>query len=245
MLYEVGNGSDNPRATTYTYHEDEGNFYMHGRIKSIEQPDGSWQYHDFSDSASTPVPTETIYSSWNDVAIGDRTSALKEVREIESNKVTITRSVGTTQIAKEEWLTSVETDGTVIRTVRKWDGTAWHEEVSGYHPESAVALLAGRIMWRELADGTAETWSYTGTVSAPVITHRRGAGSRSGVTKGTQTQETYNRTGHEVTHMESEFDGATQVTLGYWIGTVPHPFRVQCRLGGLHGRPVRLLRPCQ
>jgi RHS repeat-associated protein len=221
MLYEVGNGSDSPRATTYTYYEDEGNFYLHGRIKSVEEPDGTWQYHDFSDSASTPVPTETVYRSWNDVAIANRTSALMEVREIEANKVTITRSVGTTQIAKEEWLTSVETDGTVIRTVRKWDGTAWHEEVSGYHPESAVALLAGRIMWRELADGTAETWSYTGTVSAPVITHRRGAGSRSGVTKGTQTQEAYNRTGHEVTHMESEFDGATQVSLGYWIGTVP------------------------
>ena|GEM_PF-4229662 len=76
-------------------------------------------------------------------------------------------------------------------------------------------------MWRELADGTAETWSYTGTVSNPVVTHRRGAGSRTGVTKGSQVQHTYNRTGHEVAHMESEFDGATQVTLGYWFGTAP------------------------
>gem|GEM_PF-6443836 len=128
MLHEVGNGSDNPRATTYMYYEDEGNFYMHGRIKSIEQADGSWQYHEFSDSAATPVPTETIYRSWNDVAIANRASALKEVREIESNKVTLTRSIGTTQIAKEEWITSVETDGSVIRTVRRWDGTAWHVE---------------------------------------------------------------------------------------------------------------------
>jgi RHS repeat-associated protein len=214
-----GYGAGAPRTTTYTYYDMPSNPYKHGRLKSVERADGSWEYHEYSDSQGTPVATETIYRSWNDVTLADRANALKESYEIEPLKVTVIRSVGAIQIGKEEWVTETQGDGSLERTDRRWDGSAYHKEVSAYYPESGSATSAGRIKWRELPDGTAETWAYGGDLDALTVTHLRGAGSRAGVTDGLKTEEIINRTGYAYWHAETDVSSAGDVLLTRWVGS--------------------------
>ena len=145
--------------------------------------------------------------------------ARKVTTVVEAGKITRTTSVAGQQVAKREFTNSTNAQGETLTVTKNWDGAAWHTSTTCRYPQGVGALTAGRLKWQEHADGTATTYSYVSSSGDTVVTIRRGAGSGSGVTAGTQTVRTLNES-YE-TMIETVTDIASGITLSTWTGSNP------------------------
>ncbi len=179
-----------PQTTTHTYIDTPTNPSVHGRLQSSVRPDGSWVYNEYIISANNPVSIVTEYSGWKDLTMDQRENARKSVTTSSANESLVENFVAGQLVSKSKTtLTSQATE--TITTSEEWDGSAWHITTTGYFPDNAPVPSTGRIKWIENSDGTAATYSYS-TVSGNLVTvSRTGAGSRSGITAGTEVKTTY------------------------------------------------------
>ncbi|MGJ8634236.1 MAG: RHS repeat domain-containing protein [Luteolibacter sp.] len=210
-----GYGSSSPRKITWSYHNDPSNSLVHSRLKSLIRPDGSWEYYEYADSAKASVAIETKYSSWKNVPITDYQNALKEENIIGKKKLSTTVSIAGQTIEKTEVIYSTIDGGDELTTTRMFTGTEWLEEKECRHSDDAGALLAGRLKWEELADGTAITYSYSQTGTNTTVTMDQGEGDRNGITAGTRTVTTRNSDFTDIS--ETTGDVETSLTFGAWV----------------------------
>jgi RHS repeat-associated protein len=180
-----------PQTTTNTYIQAPTNSAMHGRLQSTLKPDGSWTYSDYVISVGSPVSITTEYSSCFSYTIAQRALARKTVTTVSGNESLVETFIGSQLVAKSR-ITLGSISGDPVTTSEKWDGTAWHVTTTAYHSDTTVAPATGRIKWIENSDGTAATYSYANPSGNLITTVRTGAGSRSGITAGTQTVTTSN-----------------------------------------------------
>jgi hypothetical protein len=186
--YDVAGQS--PQTTTFTYIQAPTNPTVNGRLESTANPDGSWTYWEYSISASSPVSIATEYSGWKDLTISQRASARKKVTTVSANDSLVEKFVAGQLVGKSK-ITLTPGTAETVTTSQQWDGTAWHITTTAYYPDNAAAPSTGRIKWIEKSDGTAATYTYATVGGNLVTTTRTGAGSRSGITAGTEVKTTY------------------------------------------------------
>ena len=122
--------------------------------------------------------------------MAQRADARKTVTTVSANETLVEIFVSGQLIAKSKTtLGAIANDP--FKTAEKWDGSAWHVTTTGYFSDSAVAPATGRIKWIKNSDGTATTYGYATVNQNLAVTARSGAGSRLGITAGTQTLTTY------------------------------------------------------
>lgn len=213
----VGEGIAGVGATVYTYIDSSTNTHLHGRLKTVTRPDGSWEYYDYSDSPNSSIFSETKFSSWKDVAMVDRVDARKVVTTVESGKITQTTSVDGQQVAKEEISYSQNGNGESEIMTKNWDGTAWHTSTTCRYGQGSGALTAGRLKWIEHSDGTATIYAYETVGSDTQITIRNGAGSRTAVTAGSQTVRTLNQSLKTISKVTTDIESS--ITVASWTGS--------------------------
>ena len=191
MTHAFGLPGQSPQTTTHTYIQAPTNPTIHGRLESTVNPDGSWTFNEYQITPTSPVAITTEYSSWKDLTIAQRDNARKTVTEISANETLTETTLAGILISKTK--TTLGTiSGDPITTSEAWDGAAWHITTTAYFPETAAAPSTGRIKWIETSDGTATTYSYATVSGKLVTTQRSGAGSRTGITAGTEVKTTYN-----------------------------------------------------
>jgi RHS repeat-associated protein len=186
--YDVAGQS--PQTTAFTYIQAPTNPTVNGRLQSTVKPDGSWTYWEYSISASSPVSIATEYSGWKDLTLFQRANARKKVTTVSANDSVVEKFVEGQFVGRSKITLTPGTTETVT-TSQQWDGSAWHITTTAYYPDSAPAPSTGRIKWIEKSDGTAKTYSYATVSGNLVTTARTGAGSRSGITAGTEVKTTY------------------------------------------------------
>ncbi len=207
-LMEITVGYQEPDAatTTYTYHDTPNNVVKHGRLRSKENPDGSWEYCDYTDSLGSSVAIETKYRSWKDITIENRENAIKEVTRIEGNIVTRTTTLRGTLIndpsSNAETVTTISNEshrlstdpetGNISHIYRQSSGSNDYRTVTQFASPLAAGLEAGRIIRIAHADGTSELRSYSGTPDELTVTCDRGEFINDSIMNGTRTIKTYN-----------------------------------------------------
>ncbi len=194
-----GYGTANPRETLFTY--DLQSSYQstgispYGRLKSVRNPDGSWEMHDYLFAGN--VFNQTTYSAYNNVAYGDTTNARKKVTEVAPMSISVTESIAGLIVAKSETDIALDANNSLQTVVRKqWDGSAWFTQTTATHfGETVPVEKSGRTAWVERADGTAATYSYSRNAQSEetTVTMLTGAGDRNGITDGVKTIEVRNQ----------------------------------------------------
>ena len=180
-----------PQTTTYTYIQASTNPTVHGRLESSVNPDGSWTFMEYAINPTSPVAITTIYSGWKDLTIAQRANARKTVLQVSANEALTEEFIGGELVSKSK-ITLGVIGGDPVTTSERWDGSAWHTNTTAYFPDTAAAPSTGRIKWIENSDGTATTYSYATVSGSLVVTQRSGAGSRTGITAGTEVKTTRN-----------------------------------------------------
>lgn len=228
LVREVeGYGSADERETRYAFYEDVSNLMLHGRLKTMVKPDGNWEIYQYTDSEGAALFQQTKYSAWRDASFGsaadgsqaDLANAKKEVTSVGSTTGFIkVASHGGVNTSQEEFSSIPQADGSLLNTLTLKAGTGEALSVRTWMLNSSTAAehLAGRIAWMENPDGTAETYTYTATSNGAFrLVHRKGAGSRNGVTAGTETTTDYNS--FVEAYAESVKDIESGLVLNYWM----------------------------
>lgn len=179
-----------PQTTSFNYIQSPTNPATHGRLLSSVKPDGSWVYNDYTISVSNPVSVIAEYSSWKNLSIAQRASARRKVTTVTANE-SISESYVANQLVARSRNTLTAGIAETITTSEQWDGAAWHVTTTAYYLDTAAAPSTGRLKWIEDSSGTATTTSYATVGGNLVTTTRTGAGSRSGITAGTEVKVTY------------------------------------------------------
>ena len=178
--------------TTYTYHEDASNSYLHGRPFTIENPDGSWRRYEYLDSATTNTPVHTLYSSWKDIPLSNYQAARKTETTITANEIVKVTSIAGQQISRTEVTKEYLGQSDLLLTSRNWTGSEWETTLTCLHSDSASLGQRGRIRWRQNADGIYEVYTYDLDADGLTITCDKGAGDENGITSGTRMIQRYN-----------------------------------------------------
>jgi RHS repeat-associated protein len=202
--YDISGQSE--QTTTYEYYMDTENPAKHGRLKSTNHPDGSWNFHEYNVSLENPVSIIAEYSGWKDLKLDEREQAKKTVTTVTASDSTVESFVAG-QLVSISQSTLIPGEEENLTITKNWTGTgdptnpdSWQVTTTSYYPESLDPLdpldpapnpSTGRIKWVEKSDGTASTYSYSSAGGYLTTVTRSGAGSRSGVTKGTQIDTTY------------------------------------------------------
>lgn len=163
---------------------------IHGRLRSSLKLDGSWTYNEYAISSSSPVSIIIEYTGWKDHTMAQRVNARKTITRVSANE-SIAESYVAGQLVSKHRNTTTLGAAERINTDEKWDGNAWHVTTTSYHSDNAAAPNTGRIKLIENSDGTASTYTYATINGELVSTTRTGAGSRSGITGGTEIKITY------------------------------------------------------
>jgi RHS repeat-associated protein len=219
--------TDAERETLYGWHDTPSDTYVHGLPRYVIHPDGSYEHHTYSFNVAGKTGTVTRRTPWKNntwtpsgTPPADST-CVKELTTFETpNKIVTVRSIDTQTIARttEEWAT--ESGDLVFIETQGYDAANDLVTKTGYYPSTASAHLANRIKWRELPDGTAETYEYTAPVSGLYLqTVKRGAGSRSAITAGTMVKSTRNTHGVTVIEETDEFGTFGTLRMEDWIAT--------------------------
>jgi len=190
----VGFSTPEARTTTYVYHNQPSNNFLHGRLTSQTNSDGSWECYEYSDTQNSSVATETKWSSWKDVTLANKENAIKTVTTIETSKKTSVTTIVGQQVAKDEILVENLPDGSIQTTTRNWSGAEWAESITYRHTQDNAPLTSGRTKWEEHSDGTATTYTYATVAGGYSVTTSKGAGDRNGITAGTRSVAIYNGT---------------------------------------------------
>lgn len=119
----VAPDSTDPQVTMYDYYDNRENRYVNGRLKSRQNPGGSWEYWEYTDSPSSVVAVETRYTPWKDSTFANYQSGLKQKTTITPTQTDRVQSVGGVVIAKERFTTAPDPQtGRLTYTQEKWDG---------------------------------------------------------------------------------------------------------------------------
>jgi len=216
-----------PRTTLYGWYSNPANTHEFGKMRYVRYHDRSYRYYAYTFNDFTNIATITISTPWKDNLWNPGTTppatsqCLRTVHTIGADTLESIRYQGSTMIARtnESWAT---TGSELIHTSQeRYTTTAKLTTTTGYHLSTAASHLAGRIKWREFADGTAETYDYTtpngnGTYTQTVD---RGAGDRSDITAGTRTIHVREARGNITSETVQEFDSTTSLTMNSWAAT--------------------------
>jgi len=258
MIREVdGYGTAEAKTTRYDFYDtsfqipgvvDENgnpaighNLMIHGRLKSKVQPDGNWEYYEYTDSEGAAVFQQVKYSAWRDASFGaaadgslvDKANAKMEITSVGSNTgFTKVISHAGVNSSREEFSSIPQADGSLLNTLmlKSGSGVTLSTRTWSLNSTTAAAHLAGRIAWMENPDGTAETYGYIATTNGGFrLVHRKGAGNRNGVTAGTETTTDYNS--FVEASAESVKDIASGLLVSFWIApsvdTLGRPTRIE------------------
>lgn len=221
---ETAGGGQNPaRITTYGWYNTPLVPATHGRLMWVCRPDGDFEYYTYSMSESMTIVKRTPWKDykWDPVATPAgpvAANCINETSIVGLGYIYRTRAVGSTTIGYETESWSTLGDGTRVFTESKqYNSSSSLSTSTGYHPATA-GYQANRIKWRELPDGTAETYNYTAPDGSGnyVRTINRGAGNRNGITSGERTVSTINGRGSVILEENYHFHGASSVLLEWW-----------------------------
>jgi RHS repeat-associated protein len=176
-----------PQRTSHTYVDMPENPAVHGRLLSTTRPDGSWVYNEYDIALGSPVSISTEYSGWKNLGMDQRNSARKTVTFVEPKKSEVRTTVAGQVVSWSKNTLSTVPGSPVIMTSENWDGSAWHTTTTAYSVGGPPVIL-----WIENSDGSAVTYGYKSSGNEMMITKRSGAGSRTGITSGTQTVTSVN-----------------------------------------------------
>jgi RHS repeat-associated protein len=229
------------RETRYTWYEQSSNLMIHGRLKTKVAPDGNWEFYQYSDSEGAAVHQTIKYSAWRDASFGaapdgsqaQLSQARKETIEIGSTTgFTSTVTHAGVPTSREIFSSQPQADGSTLCTLSQETGVGGTLAVRTWSLNSptAAAQLAGRIAWMENPDGTAETYTYTALSGGGFrLVHRKGAGTRAGVTAGTETTTDYNS--FIQASVQSTKDIASGLILDFWtaptVDILGRPTRIE------------------
>ena len=215
---DYGPGRENLK-TSYAYHFDKKNPYVHGRLKSVIRPDLSWELYHYNDGAGSPVSVTTKYSSFKDIPISNYTTARKEVTFISANKLNHTVRVNGQKISQR--ILELSKDGageyTATEKVAAGDGS-FATTTSKFHADSAEDLLAGRPKWIKLPSGHISLYSYEQNGEDLQITKQTGLGDENGVTDGIKRVRTHNVVFQMID--ERQYDLPSELAIGSRTATV-------------------------
>ena len=183
--------------TRYDYYYDPNNQLVHGKLKSVTRPDGSWTYHEVTDGPASSVSQTVTYSSYLNHAIAQRAQAKKVVRDFQADSVTKTTYLAGVEVAKSVTTVTVEPNGDRKLSEKSETGRAaltdaYAATVTLFHQHGGNALQSGRRAWRKHPDGTYTRWTYAGSEEMLTITEETGAGDETKITEGTKTVTSYN-----------------------------------------------------
>jgi YD repeat-containing protein len=227
-----GYNTPQARATTYSWYEQPSNLMVHGRLKEKVSPGGFWEFYEYTDNAGAAVHQQVKYSLWNTMPTFEtlgiteaqifesrKPYARKEVTSVSSTtNFTKVVSYGNVITGKEEFSSIPQSDGGLLNTLTNKSGSDVVLSIKTWklNAESAPAYLAGRVAWIENPDGTAETYTYTDLSNGSFrLAHRKGAGSRNGVTSGVEITTEYNN--FVQAGSESTKDITSGLTLNFWV----------------------------
>ena len=215
-------GTDYEQATTWEYFQDANNSNIHGRLKSVRRPDGSWERWEYADQGQAVV-IEKRYSSWNDITFENYQLGRLQETIINASEVTRTTLIEGTVVSLVVSRTQTTPEGLRLLTEdAQVDGQPQSTTISAYHSASADALLANRPAYRISPDGSLTTWEYqTLPASGLRITTREGFGDLSTLTPttGTLTISDYDSR-QNILHQETR-DLATNLLLSKRTGSEP------------------------
>ncbi|MBK1884429.1 RHS repeat-associated core domain-containing protein [Luteolibacter pohnpeiensis] len=219
-----------PLETNYTWYDINSNPAIHGRIKTIIRPDKSWEYHQYSDSPTSSVATETLYEGWKGqtYSTGILSSAKKTVTSILSSGYTRTVSIAGQTISQEKkTFVSVPGGGKILKKENKI-GSQWLAEQTEYYPQDDIVTRAGRPKWQQHTDGTFTLYEYNEIAGNLQITEQTGAGSQTAITSGTETVRVYNEWQEQISEEVSDIDSG--LVLNSWtadtVDSVGRPTKI-------------------
>lgn len=198
--------------TSYQYYPLTGNMFTDGRIKSVTNPDGSWEYYEYTDSEGSPVSSTKKYSSWKDVSMANRTQAKLEETVVDASEITKTTTINGVQVAKTMVVQTTNTNGETEIAEKKWTGSEWATTTTCFYSDGVGGVNAGRMKWRQNADGTFTTWTYALSGGILTITEDNGAGSSAGVTAGIRTVTEFNSSLMEISKVVRDIDTNLLIT---------------------------------
>ena len=192
MIEMVDDPEGDALTTSYDYYFAPNNELLHGRLKSASRPDGSWVYHDITDSATNPSPQTVTYSSYLNKTMDEREEAKKVISEYQANSFTKTTYLDGVQVAKSETTVNDLSGGDRDIIQKSWTGTEYATTTTRFHRHSGNGIQNGRRAWRQHPDGTYTLWSYSGSEDFLTITEERGSGNRHKIRDGKKVVTTYN-----------------------------------------------------
>jgi len=236
-----GYDTNQPLETEWEYYSST-NPLVNGRIKSVEYPEGNWEYYVYSDSPSSSYATKNKYSSWNDVSMANRSQARREYTYYNANYTTTRTYLAGQLVSRTNRYLSYPNSNEVQIITQVYDGSAYQTTTainysSDYGAGSAPSAIAGRPKSIEHPDGTFERWTYALLSGNKLrITHDQGSGSISNVTDGTRTIGVL--TSEEVVISEEVKDIATGLEFSSWAATSDGSGQPILNVKGL---PVRMV----
>ncbi len=227
-------GTGRSRTTLYGWVNAPSNAAIHGLLEWEYHPDGYFEHHTYNFSPTSMSGSIITRVPWKNTTWTPGSTApssigcLVKTITISAGLISETHRVNGIDLIwaeRNSWTASGGMD--VHKRESNYGGTAstWLTTNTAYYPDTAGTHLGGRIAWRELADGTAETYAYSTPVSGVyTITAERGAGTGSAVTSGLRTITTVSAKGYGVGETVYRFTGTGSLQMSSWdaetVGTV-------------------------
>ena len=221
------------RTTRFGWVNAPENSAIHGLLQWQLNPDRSFVHHSYPTSTGETSGSIVTLTPWKgttwtptppEFTPPDEDGCIVESTAYDGTSLAIQREVVNgkgldrqRQLVSRETQEWTSTEDLMIHSRTIQYGAATTDVLT---TTTAYSATDGRIAWRELPDGTAETYSYSGPVAQAGYTQTVavGAGSRNGITSGTWTMTTRNQQGFatavEIRH------SATPNTLSFesWAG---------------------------
>jgi len=184
-VYDVG-GEE--RSTKSSYYDDESRFYIHGRLRSVEFPDGKWEFYEYEDAEGVEEVKHVKYMSDGEIPL-DRYKEAKRIVSVITEKAIVYTTYENEKRVYERKIEMSEdaTTGGVIVREEAWPKAKWSPTISYYHSDevgpSNPQHLKGRLYCRERPKGMAFYFDYKMQGENLVVTEKFGKGNRKGVKK--------------------------------------------------------------
>ena len=208
------------QTTYYDYYYNLAVPSEHGRLKSVQRPDGSWTAWEY---AFGTVPTITEYSSWTNVTLANKTAARKTVTTVSGGEFTTETSIATQLVAQSNTKLDTTDASQTLVTFKQFDGSRWLATTTAYFPDAdPPTISSGRVKFIKHPDETLTTYEYTGPVTNHVVTVTTGApdGSSTFVSDGIEVTTTYNSGNVAISQSTRAI---SQTSKGMFTKSVPMP----------------------
>jgi RHS repeat-associated protein len=229
------------RTTRYGWVNTTTNAATHGLLKWVHRPDGSFEYMAYnittlgtSGSIVTHRPWKDTTWTYGDTAPVDAGCIVETTTFTSSSLITEQKVDGTSLISRvtEGWSTS---NGNLVHTRTMKYGAGAGDVLT---TTTGYSSTDGRIAWRDLPDGTTESYTYGSRDSSGNYTQtiKKGAIDHAGSGSGMAVTSTRNKQGFTYTETQSHFHGSTSVDMSSWAADSVASLTAQDFFGRVQGK---------